>query len=731
MAPAENKSLAPNDFGPDTRDNFHVLKYKSAFSVFSATGCMNGPDSDVPELHCKDGLFVGDTRVLSRLILMLNRTHVTAMGAVVSEDAAIFSASMANRRLFDSTGREIPAYSIHIDRERFLRNSLHDRIRITNYSGAEVDLDVTLDCWADFRDIFEVRGIERARRGKLASPRAEDRRLIFGYRTLDDYEMTSIVEFDRDFETQGGRAHFRVRLQPGETDQINGAVHVEVARPGAASERPHEEIAAAADWKARTVAEFRDRRGRLDIIRTNRPAFDEWLRTSASDLAMLITDLETGPYPFAGLPWFAAPFGRDAIITAMQVSWLYPDLARGVLDFLAATQATELDPARESAPGKIIHEAREGEMARLGEVPFHRYYGGIDQTLLFVMLADEYYRRVGDRAWLEGFRPALDRALEWADHDGDRDGDGLVEYQRSGGRGLRNQGWKDSENAVFHAEGRLADGAIALVEVQAYNYAARCAAARLYRVLGDVQAAARCDRAADAVLAALERQFWDDEIGGWVMGLDGDKRPMRVLTSNAGHVLFAGAAGPERAAAFARHFDSPDFVVKWGLRTVARGVPRFNPMGYHNGSVWPHDTSLVAAGLCRYGDKQRAARLLSGLFAASHDVPHRRLPELYCGFDAPQIPQLVSYPSACSPQAWAAGSPFLCVKALIGLDLDATQDRAALDDPHLPEGIDRLEIAGIPFGDHWIDVRVERAGDGACNAEVSRRNGTAKAAATG
>jgi glycogen debranching enzyme len=723
--PAENRKAIPNDFGPDTRDDFHVLKYQSAFAVFPATGCMNGGEADVPELHCKDGLFVGDTRALSRFILRLNRSRVTAMGAVVGEGASVFSSSMANRRLHDSAGREIAAYGIHIDRERFLRQSLHDRLRITNYSAGPVDLDVTLDCWSDFRDIFEVRGVERARRGQLHAPQVDGRNLIFGYRTLDDVEMRSAVRFDRDFDTEGGHVHFRLQLAPGAGEEITTRVHVEAEGPAVTLPRPGDVDGAYETCKQETVDDFRARRDRFTLLRTNRPAFDEWLTNSASDLAQLITELPTGPYPFAGLPWFAAPFGRDAIVTAMQTAWLYPALARGVLDYLAATQADRMDIPNESAPGKIIHEAREGEMARLGEVPFHRYYGGIDQTLLFVMLAEEYYRRVGDLDWLKSFRLAIDRALAWADSFGDRDGDGLIEYLQSGDKGLRNQGWKDSINAVFHADGALAEGAIALVEVQAYNYAARRSAAALYRAMGDETAAAACDAKAKAIFAKLETAFWDDGLGAWVLGLDGAKQPMRVLSSNAGHVLFAGAASNHRADTFAARFDDADFLVDWGMRTIAAGTVQFNPMGYHTGSIWPHDNSIVAAGLCRYGQKPRAARLLEGLFAAAHDVERRGLPELYCGFGASGMPHLVSYPSACSPQAWAAGSPFLCLKALIGLEIDMSRegDKISLNDPYLPKDLDRLVIEGLPLGDHAATVQVERRAAGGFDGKIEMTAG--------
>lgn len=714
MAKAEQKTITPNDFGPDTRDQFRVLKHDGNFAVFSETGCMNGVGTGPSELHCKDGFFHFDTRILSRYILSINGTKVVPLGSGISDDTAVFSATLANSRLTDGNGKQLPPYSVGLQRDRFLRDGLFDRLVLTNFTGEDVCLDISLDLWADFRDIFEVRGVRRDVRGQLGSPRLDGNTILFRYTAADGVPLRTQVAFDRPPANIGGRAHFQLRLAPNESDSIETTIRPVLERdetdPGLADSR--------AIRRARAIGDLEAKRGRLDLINSNRPRFDNWLRRSAADLALLTSDLESGFYPYAGIPWFSAPFGRDAIITALQTLWLDPSLARGVLRFLAVTQATDVDDRIEAQPGKILHEARKGEMARLGEVPFGRYYGGVDQTLLFVVLAWETYRRTGDADFLETLRPHVEAALEWAATWGDPDGDGYVEYSPSRHGGLRNQGWKDSDNALFHADGRLAEGAIALVEVQAYHVAAKRAAASILEVLGDGERPERLRSEADALVEAIDRDFWDDDLRSWIIALDGEKRPVRVMTSNAGHLLFAGAANPERIAAFSERMDGDDILTHWGYRTVARGEALYNPMGYHTGSIWPHDNAIIAAGFARHGGKARACRVATAMFNAADEFHDQRLPELYCGFDRNEAPRLVSYPSACSPQAWAAGAPFMCLQACLGLQIDVPARRIHVVDPQLPAGLEHLEICRLDVAGRRLDMRFVEGHGGRPHLEV-------------
>ena len=607
--------------------------------------------------------------------------------------------------------RNSAATRIHIDRDRVLCDRLHERIRISNFGTRPVHLDLGLDCWADFRDIFEVRGVAALQRGRVLPPAALTDGFLFGYESVDGRWLRTRIVFDREVRLHGSRAHVPLTIGPGETEELNCTISVDQGEDGAPGEDAFLPASAAAHLSAWKESERRvaDRVSLLKKIETSRPNFDAWLARSAADLAMLTVDLETGPYPHAGVPWFSAPFGRDALITALQTLWLDPRLAEGVLGFLADRQAKTEDPFRESTPGKILHEERRGEMSRTGQVPFARYYGGIDQTLLFVMLAGAHYRRTGDLDFLRRMAPHARAALRWAATHGDPDGDGFIEYARTSDRGLRNQGWKDSDDALFHADGQLCQGPIALVEVQAYHVAALRAGADIVDAIEGGGAGAPLRQQAEALVARIDAVFWDEALGGYAIALDGEKAPVRVLGSNAGHVLFAGAALPARVAPLARTLGDSHIATSYGLRTVARGAARYNPMGYHNGTIWPHDNAIIAAGLAANGFGAEAARITTALFDASTHFPLRRLPELWCGLDRADGASPVSYPSACAPQAWAAASPYMCLQACLGLRIDAVQGEVQVRQPRLPAGITDLTLRDLRIGANSLTLRFVRS----------------------
>jgi glycogen debranching enzyme len=683
-------------------DRTRVLKSGDTFLIANRYG-------DIEDLGASQfGLFHAESRHLSRFSMRLNRLQPLLLSSIVREDNASLVIDVTNVDSPESAAASIGDLSrgtVHVFRSQFLLNGCrYEHVRIRNYGLETVRLVLTFQFDADFADIFEVRGSKRERRGKRLSPRVEGDTVVLAYQGLDGVFRQSRVEFSpRPAALSADEAAYSIALAPAEETSIFDSVS---CQRGDSVER------IASYETAFSIAQNEIKRAEESAchVECSSETFDQWLKRSSADIRMLTLHNPEGPYPYAGVPWFSTVFGRDGIITALQCMWTQPHMAESVLKYLAQTQAAEVNAEQDAEPGKILHEMRRGEMAATHEVPFGRYYGSIDSTPLFVMLAAEYYQRTADAHLIREIWPNIERALDWIDHFGDRDGDGFIEYQRQTDTGLSQQGWKDSQDSVFHADGRLADPPIALCEVQAYVYAAKRGAASLARMLHKPELGEKLDASADALRIRFNEAFWCDEIGSYAIALDGSKKQCRVRTSNAGHALYCGIANVHYARRVAEALLASDSYCGWGVRTVSSRETRYNPMSYHNGSVWPHDNSIVAMGLSRYGFRQEASRITDGLHEASCHVEMNRLPELFCGFHRrPETSGPTLYPVACSPQAWAAGSVFMLVQACLGLTIDAPAKKIVFEKSVLPSGVGEIRVRRLRVGENQIDFAARRS----------------------
>ena len=693
-------------------DRTRVLKYGDTFAVFNRFGDIElvGPS--------KFGLFHAECRHLSQFAVHVNERQPLLLSSNIREDNAFLAVDLTN---VDSDADGFAALSrgtLHVFRLQFLRRAAcYVQIRLLNYGSESAGISIRVNFAADFADIFEVRGTVRERTGERLRDAFGDDQVILGYRGLDKVVRRTRLEFSpRPASLNSQEARFYVKLEPGGETSLFALIACEhgTEKPDAVSFPAA--FASLAAAKGQTA--FQDCR-----IATSSESFDAWLNRSAADLRTLVEGNPEGPYPYAGVPWFSTVFGRDGIITALECLWMVPSFAQGVLSYLAKTQATAEIPEQDAEPGKILHEMRRGEMAATKEVPFAKYYGSVDSTPLFVMLAGAYLDRTEDLSFVSEIWPNVKAALRWMDTYGDSDNDGFIEYAKRSTRGLIQQGWKDSHDSVFHAGGAMAEPPIALCEVQAYAYAAKCAGVRLARAFGEPELAVRLEKEAQAVRVAFEQAFWNEQLGTYVLALDGRKRQCAVRASNAGHALFCGIVSESRARSVASVLMGPEMYSGWGVRTVASSEARYNPMSYHNGSIWPHDNAIIAAGFSRYGMQNLAAEVLNALFEASRHIELQRMPELFCGFhkrtegSGPTL-----YPVACAPQAWAAGSVFLMVAACLGITVVAAKPRIHLFRPSLPAALNELRLDNLQIGDASVYLAFRKRGT-RVDTEVAGRSG--------
>ena len=695
-----------------------VLKHGRLFMLADDTG-------DVPWQGPHGyGLFDGDTRVLDGFVLELDGQAPTLLSVT---DTRGFEArhDLTNPELPQRGGSVLPSNTIAIRRERLIRGDVvNELLSVRNYGAGPARLTVSLDFRSRFEDIFVIKRFVRGPRGRVRRPRLRGDAVELAYDARDGTRCTTVLAFspapDR---LTGRRAEFVCALAAGERREIGISItpcvereqHREPGRPGTPPTRVRRWLERLDQlWLARAAE-----------VRSSNPLFDRVMLRALLDLRLLRASLHGRQFFCAGVPWFSTLFGRDAATVAIQTLPFGSATAGHTLRLLARYQANAIDAYRDAEPGKILHELRTGELARLGAIPQSpAYYGSVDATLLFLILVAEYVAWSGDLALARALRPNVDAALDWIDRFADHDGDGYVDYTGRYAHGLVNQGWKDSGNAILDVDGALPEPPIALCEVQAYCYRAWRQTAVLLRALDDGARAEDLERRAAALRARFERDFWSEELGCYVLARQAGGRPVAQVTSNAGQVLWGGIAAPARAARVAARLLADDMFSGWGIRTLSSASTAYNPISYHLGSVWPHDNALIAAGFCRYDQEGAALRVFDALYQAATAFRHYRLPELYAGYARSEAEaRPVSYPVACSPQAWAAGAIPHALWNLLGLRAAALEHRLDVVRPRLPAWLDWLEIRDLRVGDARADVRFERRADGRAEVAAEVRAG--------
>jgi glycogen debranching enzyme len=709
-------------------------------------------DGDVPLGETALGLYYFDTRHLSAFELRLNGRRLDLL---TSSDEEVYRATMlltneSASSAGDDSGRLGPQ-TIGVSRTRVVSGAIIERIMVTNYARTAVALVLTADLAADFADIFLVRGYASGTRGTLEPVRRDGDQFVFAYHGADDITRTSTVGTSRTpdaFDTpaaetpplaegpQGegatrlrqlpvparARLSWTLNLVPQATEIIDITITPSTSHPDKQLDSSGLTLDAAID---QVRASYRAWDADTTRVTSDNPVFDQFIQRSSHDLRALSATFDGQRMPVAGIPWFAVPFGRDSLIASFQALAFQPELAKGTLRYLAAHQGTSDNPWRDEHPGKILHEMRFGELANTDTVPFNPYYGSIDSTLLFLMLFAETIHWTGDEALYHELLPAVLRAIEWIDRYADLDGDGYIEFQARSEGGLRIQGWKDSGDSVLRPDGTLAEPPLALVEVQAYVYAAKQWIGALMERMGQTDHGARMQAEAVALKERFNQDFWLEADSTFAQAIELGKGPLRELTSNPGHAFLCGIVAPDHASQLAARLVAPDMASGWGIRTRGASDPNYNPMSYHNGSVWPHDNSLTIAGLARSGFRSEANQIASEIFAAAQHFRLNRLPELLCGYEraAGTNDGPAPYPVSCRPQAWAAGTGLLIVQSILGLEARALDNTLRVA-PQLPPWLERVEIQNLRVGERRVHLRVTNTGvevvdDGGVRIEVA------------
>jgi len=689
VRPEEDKFHISADLA-NADDRIKVLNYSNTFAIFDRWG-------DIHPLGKKvHGIYHQGTRFINRLELRLNDQKPVLLSSSIKEDNEILSVDLTNPFL---SVCNIQENIIHISRTQFIRDgSYYEEISFVNYGEVECNINISFAFGGDFADIFEIRGMKRKVKPNRAIIEQNENALCFHYNGLDSIERTAEIVLPQNIIIQNNKGMLSLTLSPQAVHQVSYSIFFRISNQ-------KKETLQLMDAKNLLQEELKTCRGMFADIFTDNEQFNHWLNRSRADLISLLATTPYGRYPYAGVPWYNTAFGRDGIITAIETLWIAPQIAKDVLKYLAAMQATELIPSKDAEPGKIMHETRDGEMANTGEIPFKEYYGTIDATPLYIMLVGMYFERTKDIEIIKKIWPNVKAGLEWINKYGDLDNDGFIEYRHKAENGLTNQGWKDSFDSVMYENGEFCEPPIALCEVQAYVYAAKKYASKLATLFDEDDLAEQMQREAKELKKNFNKKFWDSSLECYVLALDKNKKPCRVVSSNAGQCLFTGIADKAKAKILVNRLGQADMFSGWGLRTLSTKAFRYNPMSYHNGSVWPHDNALIAYGLSIYDYQKEALKIMQALFDASLFIELQRLPELYCGFPRRSNEGPTAYPVACSPQAWSVAAVFMVIQSCLRIQINTIEKKIVFDKPALPEYLNEVTISNLRLGNqtcHFI-----------------------------
>lgn len=663
---------------------------------------MTDKNGDIPFDNTRGlGLYTKDTRFLSQMELWINQEKPILLSSSADENY-VARILLTNPHIEKNGEVLLWRESLEIERTRFIfHDILYETVKLSNFNPKPIQFDLSLTFAADFKDMFIVRGYNESTNGTLEPLQTEDRQMRFRYHGTDHIMRETKIEWDMEHTcvSDNGKVTFHLQLQPTETQEITFSI-----MPIVQQQEPMQ--LDRADAFDQLTASYKDWNARTTRVKSDLATFDKLYNRGLQDLRVLMTDIGYGPFPVAGLPLFAVPFGRDSLIAALQMLPVNPEIAKGTLRTMAATQGTKIDTWTEEQPGKIMHEMRYGELANKNQIPFTPYYGTIDATPLFLVVVAEYFTWTRDLQLMHELLPAIKKALSWIDKYGDRDGDGFVEYYQESSKGIANQGWKDSADSVVHENGEFAKAPIALAEVQGYVYHAKTKLAPILRLMNHTALANQIEREAKSLKEKFLESFWMEDHQYFAIALDRDKRQVRSVTSNPGHVLMSGMLKGIKAEQVAKRLVADDMFSGYGIRTMSTQSSGYNPMSYHDGSVWPHDNALCLLGLGRLDFKDEACTIMSGLLEASESFEYHRLPELFCGYERLRG-YAVPYPVACSPQAWAAGTPLVFLQTMLGITLDSVA-RTISFNPILPDGMNNLEVEQLAVGSGHLSLHVSR-----------------------